>query len=88
MIQFHTHTGNVTTHLKGKIYLIRPELIVTKIMTWNCRVDASARGRYDIILVRYILTALVVNIKLSEHVIKADYGNFKGSTSPMDYLGT
>ena len=32
---------------------------------------------------RYILTALVLNLKLSEHVIKSDDVTLKGSIAPM-----
>ena len=35
------------------------------------------------ILGRYILTALVLNIKLSEHIMEEDGGTLKGSTAPM-----
>ena len=40
------------------------------------------------ILGRDILTELRLNIKFSEHVIEADDGPFKGSTTPMVDLGT
>ena len=48
----------------------------------------SAKGRYDMILVRYILTSLVLNLKLYYHIVEADDGLFKGSMVPMVYLGT
>ena len=35
------------------------------------------------ILGRYILKALLLNLKFSDHVIEADYGTFKGSMAPM-----
>ena len=57
-------------------------------MTWYYHVDDSTKGRYDMILVRDMLTALELNKKLSEHVIKSDGGPLKGSTSPMVDLGT
>ena len=34
-----------------------------------------------------MLTGLVLKIKLSDHVIKADGGHFKGSTTPTVDLG-
>ena len=40
------------------------------------------------ILGQYLLTELVLNLKFSEHVIEADYGIFKGSTTPVVNLGT
>ena len=40
------------------------------------------------ILGRDLLTGLVLNLKLSDHVIKADDGTFKRSTTLIVYLGT
>ena len=51
-------------------------------MTWECHVYDSAKGRYDIILGRDMLTELGLNLKFSQHVIKVDYGPFKGYTNP------
>ena len=62
MIQWHTQAGNINNNIKVKIYLTLSELGATKIMTCNCHVDDSAKGRYDIILGIYLLTALVSNI--------------------------
>ena len=56
-------------------------------MTWYCHVDDSTKGRYDIILGRYLLTLLGLNIKSSEQFIEADYGPLKGLTSDMVDLG-
>ena len=56
-------------------------------VTWKCHMDDSAKGRYDIILVQEILTELRLNLKSSDHVIKADDGTFKGSKTPMVDLG-
>ena len=39
------------------------------------------------IIVRYILTALGLNLKLSDHIIEAENGTFKGSTALMVDLG-
>ena len=58
MIQWHTQEGSITIHLKVKIDSPPPELSATKIVTWNCHGDYSAKGRYDIILGGDILTAL------------------------------
>ena len=83
MIQWHTQAGNITTNLMVKIYLDLLELSATKTMTWNFHVDNSTKGRYDMILDRYLLTALELNLKFSVHVINVDYLTFKGSTAPM-----
>ena len=49
--------------------------------------DESTKGRYDMILVRYLLIALVLNLKLPDSVIEADDGPFKGSAPPIIDLG-
>ena len=57
-------------------------------VTWKCHVDYFAMGRYDIILGRYFLTELVLNLNFSKHVTEADDGPFIGSTAPMVDMGT
>ena len=52
-------------------------------MTRKYHVYNSTKGRYGIILGRYLLRELGSIIKLSEHVIKVDDGPFKWSTTPM-----
>ena len=47
----------------------------------------SAKGRYDIILGRDILTDLGLNFKLYGHVIEAYGGPFKVSTTPIVDMG-
>ena len=49
--------------------------------------DDSAKGRYYMILGRYVLTALRINLKCYEHVIKWVDGPLQGSTAPMVDLG-
>ena len=43
---------------------------------------------YAMILGRYILTSLVSNLILSEHVMETYYEPLKGSTAPVVDLGT
>ena len=62
--------GNITTNLSVKMNFNLPELSATKMVMWNCHVAESAKGRYDIILGRYLLTGLGLNLKFSEHVIE------------------
>ena len=62
--------GSIPTNSKVKIDFTLTELSATKIVIWNCHVDDSAKGRYDMILGRNILKALGLNLKFSDHVIK------------------
>ena len=57
-MQCHTQAGNITTNLKVKIYFTLPELSATKIWMCICHEDESSKVRYDMILVRAILTQL------------------------------
>ena len=87
-MQWHTQDGNITTDLKVNIDFTLTALSATHVVTWKCHVDDSDKGRYDIILGQYLLTQLGLNIKFSEHVIKADDGPFYGSTTHMVDLST
>ena len=87
-MQWNTQAGNITTNIEVKIYFTLPALSATNVVMWKCHVDDSDKGRYDMILGRYLLTELVFNLKLSEHVIKEYYGPFDRSTTPIVDLGT
>ena len=87
-MQSNTQAGNITTNLKVEIDFTLPKLSVTNVVTWNCHVDDSAKVRYDMILVSDLWVELGLNLKLSEHVIKADDGPFNGSTTHVVHLGT
>ena len=62
VMQWHTQWVKITNSIRVKIDFTLPELTATKIMTWNFHVDESANIRYDMILGRYLLTALGLNI--------------------------
>ena len=87
-MQCNTQAVNVTTNHKVKIDFTLPALSATNVVTWRCHVDDSAKGGYNMVLGRDILKELVLNLKLSEHVIKADDGPLNGSTTSMVDLGT
>ena len=80
-------SGSITSHINYKIDFALTKLSATKIVTWNCHVDDYAKGRYDMILGRDLLTGLGLNIKFSDHIIKADDILFKGFTTIMVDLG-
>ena len=84
----NTQAENITTNLKVGIYFTLPALSATNFVTLNFHVHYFAKGRYDMILGKDILTEVGLNLKLSENVIKADDGTFNGSTTPMVDLGT
>ena len=62
VMQWHTQVGIITNNIKVEIYFTLPEISATKIVTWNFHVDDSAKGGYDMILGRYLLTALGSNL--------------------------
>ena len=88
MMQCHMQVGNIITNLKVKVDFNLPSLSATNVMTWKCHVDDSANGGYDMILGRYLLTELELNLKFSDHIIEADDISLKGSMATMVYLGT
>ena len=57
-------------------------------MTWEFHVNYSVKGRYYMILGRYLIKSLGLNLKKHEHIIKVGDGPLKGSTAPMIYFGT
>ena len=51
------YTGvNITTNINVKIFSTLNNISAMKIVTWNFHVDDSSKGRYDMILVRNLLT--------------------------------
>ena len=56
---------------------------MTKTVTWKCHIDESTTGRYDMILGRDLLTALGLDLKFSENVIRGVEGPHKGCSAPM-----
>ena len=64
-MQWHTQAGKITTNLKFRIDFTLTELRATKTVTWNSHAYDSAKGRYDTILGRDLLTSLGLNLKLS-----------------------
>ena len=70
VMKCHMQAGTITTNLKVKIYFTLPKLSATKIVTSNCNVDDSAKGIYYMLLGRYILTCLGLNLKKSDQAIE------------------
>ena len=80
---WETQSGKFTTSKKVNIEFFLTEFSATKIVTWKCHVDEYTNVRYDMILGRYILTALEMYLKLSNNVKNFGEGPYKGCLSPM-----
>ena len=53
-MQWNTQAGNITTNLKVEVEFTLPKTSVTNVVTWRFRVDDPAKGRYDMIIGRYL----------------------------------
>ena len=62
VMQWHKQDGNITTNLNVEVDFTLTELSVKNIVKWKCQVDETAEGRYDMILGRYILIELILNL--------------------------
>ena len=69
-MQWRTQAGNINTNFKVKVDFTLPAISATNVVTWKCHVDDSTRGGYNMILGRYLLTELGLNLKVSEQAIK------------------
>ena len=58
----HTQAGNINTNLKVEVNFKIPELRATNVTTENFHVDDSAKFIYDMILEKYLLIELVLNL--------------------------
>ena len=57
-------------------------------MSWEFHVDDFAEISYFIILSRYLLTSLVINLKFPKQIIEGCSGPFESYTEPIVDLGT
>ena len=55
-MQWRTQDGNTTTNLKVKVDSNLTPLSAKNVVKWDCYVDESSKGRYDMILGRDLLT--------------------------------
>ena len=60
-----------------------PEFSATKIVSWECHVYNQTNIRYDMILGRNLLTALVLDIEYSENIIIGGDRPYEGCSAPM-----
>ena len=57
-------------------------------MSWKFEKDRSTNSRWNITLGRYLLTALGLDLKVSEKIILGGDGSFKGWSAPMVDVST
>ena len=55
-MQWNKQAGNIKTNIKVKTYFTLPALNANNVVTWDCHVYDSAKGRHNMILVQDILT--------------------------------
>ena len=80
---WETQSGKLKISKKVKVDFGLLEISATKIVTWKCHVDESTNGRYNMILVRYLLIVLGIYLKFSENFIHGVEGPYKGCLVPM-----
>ena len=66
---WETQVTKLTTSKKVNVDFFLPEFSETKIVSWKFHLDNQNNSRYDMILVRYLIHALVLDIKFSENII-------------------
>ena len=82
VMQWQMQAGNITTNFKVKIDFTLPTLSATNVVTWKCHVYESARGRYDMILGRYLWKELGLNLKFPNTSLKDMMDLLKGIQYP------
>ena len=78
-----TQVGKFTSLKKLNLDFFLPEFSATKIVIWKCHIDKSTNGRYDMIIVRDILSELVPDLKFSDNIISVREGTHEGCSTPM-----
>ena len=58
VIQWHTLAVNITNNLKVEEDFTLLDISATNVLTWKCHVDDSSKGKYNMILGRYLLSEL------------------------------
>ena len=63
MLKWKIKADNITNHHNIRIDFTLTEFIETHNLTWRFHVYESAKSRYHMIIRRYILTALELNLQ-------------------------
>ena len=80
---WETQAENFTTSKKLNVEFCLLGFIVAKIVTWKFQVGESTNSRYNMILGRYLLTALGLDLKFYENVIIGGELPYKGYSTSM-----
>ena len=82
-VKWITHSSDFLTTYKTNLELVLPELEATKSVTWRFHVnDLQKISRYDMIIVRYLLLELKLDLCFSDYTIKDNRGAYEGCTAP------
>ena len=74
---WETQSRKFTTSKKVNVDFCLPEFSATKIVTCKCHVYEFTNGRYNMILGRYLLNALGMDLKFSKNVIYGEEGPYE-----------
>ena len=74
-----------TASKKLNIDFCLTEFSAKNIVSWKCEVVNKTNSRYDMIIGRDPLTALGLDLKLSENIIIGGDRSYKGCSAPMVY---
>ena len=80
---WETQVTKLTTSKKVNVDFFLPEFSETKIVSWKFHLDNQNNSRYDMILVRYLIHALGLDIKFSENIIFGGDVPYQGCSAPM-----
>ena len=80
---WETQAEKFTNSKKVNTGFCLTDFSATKIVSCTCNVDNKTNSKYNMILGRDLLTALVLDLKFSENIIIGGEGPYEGYLSPM-----
>ena len=75
---WENQAGKFTTSKKVNVDFCLLDFSATKIVMWKCPVNESTNVRYDMTLVRELLTALGTDLDFSDSVTIGGEGSYEG----------
>ena len=83
MVKLITQGGDFLTTYKINVELVLPELDATKSVMWSFHVDDSQKNsRYGMIIGKYLLLELKLDLCFSNYTIKGNVCAYEGFTTP------